>query len=114
MQKDYGLPQTGIIDNGVREIIFGSICGTADVDDEDSYEEKKTIIFNQVHRFLGEETQAYTVQGTTWKHKIMGIFKFYSFSTKYNHENKYNRCSPQLFIILYNNGKVYHWSGSVL
>ncbi|UIB20789.1 putative protein 164R [Cricket iridovirus] len=25
--------------------------------------------------------------------KIMGIFKFYSFSTKYNHENKYNRCS---------------------
>ncbi len=93
LQKDYGLPQTGIIDNGVREIIFGSICGTADVDDEDSYEEKKTIIFNQVHRFLGEETQAYTVQGTTWKHKNMGIFKFYSFSTKYNHENKYNRCS---------------------
>ncbi len=27
LQKDYGLPQTGIIDNGVREIIFGSICG---------------------------------------------------------------------------------------
>ncbi|AAK82038.1 164R [Invertebrate iridescent virus 6] len=23
----------------------------------------------------------------------MGIFKFYSFSTKHNHENKYNRCS---------------------
>ncbi len=33
---------------------------------------KKTIIFNQVHRFLGEETQAYTVQGTTWKHKNYG------------------------------------------
>ncbi len=45
---------------------------TADVDDEASYEEKKTIIFNQVHRFLGEETQAYTVQGTTWKHKNYG------------------------------------------
>lgn len=41
LQKDYSLPQTGIVDNGVREIIFGSICGTADVDDEDSYEEKK-------------------------------------------------------------------------
>ncbi len=51
LQKDYGLPQTGIIDNGVREIIFGSICGTADVDDEDSYEEKKTIIFKPSSSF---------------------------------------------------------------
>ncbi len=59
------LPQTGIIDNGVREIIFGSICGTADVDDEDSYEEKKTIIFNQVHRFLGRKLKHILFKGTT-------------------------------------------------
>lgn len=37
-QMDHSLPVTGVVDNGIREIIFGSICGTADVDD---YEDEK-------------------------------------------------------------------------
>ena len=41
-QKQHGLPETGVIDNGIREVVFGSICGTADTDDDaDSEEEKK-------------------------------------------------------------------------
>ncbi len=65
----------------LEKLFLVLFCGTADVDDEDSYEENKTIIFNQVHRFLGEETQAYTVKERHGNIKIMGIFKFYSFST---------------------------------
>lgn len=38
-QKNHGLPQTGVIDNGIREVVFGSVCGTADTND--SEEEKK-------------------------------------------------------------------------
>ncbi len=79
LQKDYGLPQTGIIDNGVREIIFGSICGTADVDDEDSYEEKKTIILTKFIVSLERKLKHILFKERHGNIKIMGIFKFYSF-----------------------------------
>lgn len=38
-QRDNGLPVTGIIDSGILNIVFGTICGTPDFEDED--EEKK-------------------------------------------------------------------------
>jgi hypothetical protein len=34
------LPETGVIDNGIMGIVFGSACGTPDFDDY-SEEEKK-------------------------------------------------------------------------